>query len=303
MNLITRSDFDGLTCAVLLKEVEIIEKISFAHPKDVQEKTLTVTKNDILTNLPYHPDCGLWFDHHSSEGEREDIPDQFEGRFEVAPSAARVIYNHYKSHRFKRFDYLMAEVDKIDSAQLSMSDVVEPKDWVLLSYITDPRTGMGRYHDYGVSNKDLMSRMIDLIATHTVDEILNMHDIKQRVKRYFEQEEKFKRLLKKSSRRDGNVIVTDTRGIKDIPTGNRFLIYTLFPECNISIRIMDGKDGKNIAAAIGHSIFNRTSRTNVGALCTKYGGGGHKGAGTVQLDIKNAAGKLKEIINHMKKAG
>jgi nanoRNase/pAp phosphatase (c-di-AMP/oligoRNAs hydrolase) len=162
---------------------------------------------------------------------------------------------------------------------------------------------MGRYHDYGVSNKDLMFRMIELMGTHTVDEILNMHDIKQRVKRYFEQEEKFKRLLKKTSRRDGNVIVTDTRGVKEMPTGNRFFIYTLFPECNISIRIMDGKDGKNIAAAIGHSIFNRTSKTNIGALCTKYGGGGHKGAGTVQLDTKNAESKLKEIIHRMKKDG
>ena len=302
MNLITRSDFDGLTCAVLLREVEIIEKISFAHPKDVQEKTLSVTKNDILTNLPYHPDCGLWFDHHSSEGEREVVPKKFEGRFEVAPSAARVVSNHYRSHRFRKYDYLLSEVDKIDSAQLSMSDVTEPKDWVLLSYIMDPRTGMGRYHDYGISNKDLMSRMIDLMGMHTVDEILNMHDIKQRVKRYFEQEEEFKKVLKKTSKADGNVIVTDTRGIPEIPTGNRFLIYTLFPEGNISIRIMEGKE-KNVVGAIGHSIFNRTSNTNVGRLCAKYNGGGHKGAGTVQLDAKNADAKLKEIIQQMKKDG
>ncbi len=302
MNLITRSDFDGLTCAVLLKEVEIIEKITFAHPRDIQAQTVPVSHDDILTNLPYHPDCGLWFDHHSSEEERGDLPKKFEGRFEAAPSAARVIYNHYKSHRFTKFDYLMSEVDKIDSAQLSMQDVTNPKDWVLLSYVLDPRTGMGFYHDYGISNKNLMTKAIDLLGSFTAGEILNMHDIKQRVKRYFEQEKEFKAFLEKKSKCDGNLVITDQRGSKEPPTGNRFLIYTLFPETNISIRIMDAKKGV-VSAAIGHSIFNRTSNTDIGKLCAKYGSGGHRGAGTVQLDGKDADKKLKEIIEKIKKDG
>jgi len=302
MNLITRSDFDGLTCAVLLKEVEIIEKITFAHPRDVQGRTIGVTRDDILTNLPYHPECGLWFDHHSSEEARDDAPKKFEGRFEVAPSAARVIYNHYKSHRFTKYDYLMSEVDKIDSAQLSIQDVTEPKDWVLLSYVLDPRTGMGFYHDYGISNKNLMYKAIELIAGYTAGEILNMHDIKQRVKRYFEQEQEFKTFLQKKSKRDGNVVITDQRGTKEPPTGNRFLIYTLFPETNISVRIMDAKEG-SVSAAIGHSILNRTSKTDIGKLCSKYGGGGHRGAGTAQLEAKDADAKLKEIIEKIKKDG
>ncbi len=302
MNLITRSDFDGLTCAVLLKEVEIIENITFAHPKDVQDGAITVTKNDILTNMPYHPNCGMWFDHHSSEDERQDIPPVFEGRFEIAPSCARVIYNHYKSYRFSKYDYLLNQVDKIDAAQLTVSDVTDPKGYVLLSYVMDPRTGMGKYHDYGISNKNLMHKMIELLADFTVEEILQMYDIKQRVKRYFDQEKEFKDLLLKTSRVDKNVVITDLRGIKDVPTGNRFLIYTLFPETNISARIMDGKNN-NIVAALGHSIFNRSSKTDIGTLCAQYGGGGHKGAGTAQFEAKDSEVRIKELIEKMKKDG
>ncbi len=302
MNLITRSDFDGLTCAVFLREVEIIETITFAHPKDVQDGVIPVTKNDILTNMPYHPNCGMWFDHHSSEDDRNDIPPVFEGRFEIAPSCARVVYNHYKSHRFSKYDYLLNQVDKIDAAQLTVSDVTDPKGYVLLSYIMDPRTGMGRYHDYGISNKNLMHKMIDLLASHTVEEILAMYDIKQRVKRYFEQEKEFKDMLVKTSRVDKNVVITDNRGMKEAPTGNRFLIYTLFPETNISVRILDGKQGK-ISAAIGHSIFNRASKTDVGVLCAKFGGGGHRGAGTAQFDAKDADAKIREMVEQMKKDG
>lgn len=302
MNLITRSDFDGLTCAVLLKEVEIIETITFAHPKDVQDGAIQVTKNDILTNMPYHPSCGMWFDHHSSEDDRSDIPPVFEGRFEIAPSCARVVYNHYKSHRFTKYEYLLTQVDKIDSAQLTVSDVTDPKGYVLLSYIMDPRTGLGRYHDYGISNKNLMYKMIDLLAGHSVDEILAMHDIRQRVKRYFEQEKEFKEMLLKTSRVDKNVVITDNRNMPDAPTGNRFLIYTLYPETNISVRILDGKQG-NVAVAIGHSIFNRTSKTDVGALCAKYGGGGHRGAGTAQFAVAEADAKIKEMVEQMKMDG
>jgi hypothetical protein len=303
MNLITRSDFDGLTCAALLREVEIIERITFAHPRDVQDRTLEVNQSDILTNLPYHPECGMWFDHHSSEEERSDVPASFEGRFEVAPSAARVVHNHYRSHRFQRFDYLLAQVDKIDSAQLSVEDVVEPTGWVLLSYIMDPRTGLGRYHDYGISNRDLMHRMIDLISTHTADEILAMHDIRQRVRRYFEQEDEFKAMLLKHSRREGNVVITDTRSIAEVPTGNRFLIYTLFPEANISVRVMDGRDYMNTVITIGHSIFNRSARTNVGDLCAQYGGGGHRKVGTIQVEADFAEDTIAAALEQIRKDG
>lgn len=303
MNLITRSDFDGLTCAVLLREVEIIEEITFAHPKDVQDGSVKVTRSDILTNMPYHPDCGMWFDHHVSEGEREDIPDVYEGRFEIAPSAARVIFNHYKSHRFNKYAYLLAEVDKIDSASLSINDVVEPSGWVLLSYIMDPRTGLGRYHDYGISNKQLMYRMIDLIPEYTADEILSMHDVKDRARRYFEQEVAYRKMLESISKCDGNVIVTDTRGMTDVPTGNRFLVYTLFPDANVSMRIMAGKGGKNTVVALGHSIFNRSCRTNVGELCARYGGGGHRGAGTAQLNVKTATTAIEQILATLKNNG
>jgi hypothetical protein len=303
MDLVTRSDFDGLTCAVLLKEVEIIDNITFVHPNDIQDKTYVVTRNDILTNLPYHPNCGLWFDHHVSEAEREGAPTHYEGRCEVAPSAARVVCNHYKSHRFLKYEYLVAEVDRADAALLTEKDVLEPSGWILLSYILDPRTGLGKDQDFGISNRDMMYKMIDLIGKFSADEILAMHDVKQRVKVYFEEQEAFKSMLECNSRQDGNIVLTDTRGLAKMPTGNRFLIYTLFPETNISVRVMDGKMGLNTAVAIGHSIFNRTSKTNIGKLCAKYGGGGHKGAGTAQFMLEEADGKIQEIIKQIKADG
>jgi len=303
MNLITRSDFDGLTCAVLLKEVEIVDEITFAHPNDIQDGTFPVTRNDILTNLPYHPNCGMWFDHHASEADRQSIPDRYEGRCEVAPSAARVVCNHYNSHRFHKYDYLVAEVDRIDSAQLTEKDVTDPSGWILLSYILDPRTGLGKDQDFGISNKDLMYRMIDMIGKFSADEILAMHDVKERVKVYFTQQDDFKRMLLDNSRQEENVVITDTRGLSHMPTGNRFLVYTLFPEVNISVRIMDGKMGLNTAVAIGHSIFNRTSRTNVGELCARYGGGGHRGAGTAQFMLEVADEKIAEMVERIKADG
>lgn len=303
MNLITRSDFDGLTCAVLLREVEIIEKITFAHPRDIQDRTTEVTPSDILTNLPYHPNCGMWFDHHSSEVNTTEVSEDFEGRYEVAPSAARVIANHYQSHRFHKYEFLLDQVDKIDSADLTVEDVIDPTGYVLLSYILDPRTGLGRYHDYGISNKDLMHRMIELIPNYTAKEILGMLDMRQRIKRYFEQEHEFESMLRAKSRVDANVVITDTRGMKKVPTGNRFLIYTLFPQTNVSVRVIDGREGKNVAITLGHNIFNRSCNTDVGELCSRHGGGGHRGAGTAQVEADFAEDTLDAIIEALKNAG
>ena len=300
MKLITRADLDGLTCAVLLREVEIIEEIRFEEPHEIKEGHSDITKNHILANLPYHPNCGMWFDHHSSEGERTDIVEDFEGSFQLAPSAARVIYNHYKSHRFYKYEYLLSEVDRIDSAQLTQMDIAFPEGWVLLSYLLDPRTGLGSYQGYGISNADLLLRMVDLMANYSADEILQMHDIKQRVKRYEEQEEIFKTMLQQKSRLEGNVVITDTRGLARVPSGNRFLIYTLFPEANISVRIMDGKDGLGTEVAIGHSILNRTSFVNVGDFCERYGGGGHEGAGGIEFSHDLEEEKIQEIIEALK---
>lgn len=305
MRLLTRSDFDGLVCAVLLKQVEPIDSIEFCHPKDMQDGKIKVTSQDIVANLPYHPDAAMWFDHHSSEVARNE--DQyFRGRYDVAPSAARVVFDYYaaqgKGEKLERFKPLLVEVDKSDAAQLSPEDVTNPKGWMLLSYIMDPRTGLGKQHDYEISNKELMYKLVDWIATHSVEEILEMPDVKARVKRYQENEQAFKEALLKHSRQEANVVITDFRGVQ-APVGNRFLIYTLFPEANISVLIMDGKRGEFVAVAVGHNIFNRTSKTDVGALMASFGGGGHRGAGTCQLPLDQADEKIAQIIERIKKDG
>jgi len=303
MNLITRSDFDGLVCATLLREVEILDEVRFAHPRDIQDGAVEVGRADILTNLPYDPRCGMWFDHHSSEVLREDIPASFEGRVEVAPSCARVIANHYGSARFERLEALLFFVDKVDSANLTQEEVLNPTGWILIGFLCDPRTGLGKFHDYVISNRDLMTRLISLFGTHSANEILRMRDVRERADRYFELQAEHLAMLRERARQEGNAIVLDTRGMKEIPPGNRFLLYTMFPTANISLHIMDGKLGHNVAVAIGHSIFNRTSETNVGVLCADYGSGGHRGAGTVQFETDGAEAKIRDIVARVKADG
>lgn len=305
MRLITRSDFDGLACAVLLREVEEIESVDFVHPKDVQDGKVSVGRNDILSNLPYVFGVGLWFDHHSSEITRMDETAAYRGRFEIAPSAARVIYNHYGPARLRKYEKLLESVDRSDSAQLSMGDVTDPKGWILLSYVMDPRTGLAYHHDYRISNRELMTKMIDLIAAHPddPDAVLADADVKERIDRYFAQQEEFEKITRAHSRVDGNVIVTDLRGTGNPPSGNRFLVYTMYPEANIQVRIFDGRKGEFVVCAVGHSIFNRTSNTDVGKLMDRYGGGGHRGAGTCQLPLAEAETKLAEIVEQIKKDG
>jgi nanoRNase/pAp phosphatase (c-di-AMP/oligoRNAs hydrolase) len=305
MRLITRSDFDGLACAVLLRDVEQIDSVEFVHPKDVQDGKVQVGKNDILTNLPYVFGTGLWFDHHSSEIVRNEDTVTYKGRFEVAPSAARVVYRHYGPERLRRYEKLLESVDRSDSAQLTMDEVTNPGGWILLSYVMDPRTGLAYHRDYRISNRELMTKMIDLIAEHPddPDTVLADPDVKERVDRYFTQQEEFARVMREHSRVDRNVIFTDLRGTGEPPSGNRFLIYTFFPEANIQVRVFDGRKNEFVVCAVGHSIFNRTSKTDVGTLMSRYGGGGHRGAGTCQLPLAEAEAKLAEIVETIKKDG
>ena len=305
MRLITRSDFDGLACAVLLREVEKIDSVDFVHPKDVQDGKVQVGRDDILTNLPYVQGVGLWFDHHSSEIIRNEDTVSYRGRFEVAPSAARVVYRHYGAEKLGKYEKLLESVDKSDAAQLSVEDVTKPSGWMLLSYVMDPRTGLAYHHAYRISNRELMAKMIDLIAEHPddPDAVLADPDVKERLDRYFAQQENFARIMREHSRVEGNVIITDLRGLGDPPAGNRFLIYTMFPDANIQVRLFDGRKGEFIVCAVGHSIFNRTSKTDVGMLLARYGGGGHRGAGTCQLPLADADAKIREILEEIKRAG
>ena len=296
--LVTRSDFDGLVCAVLLKELDLIDEIKFVHPKDMQDGKIAITNNDISTNLPYVEGVHLAFDHHFSETLRHEkikinhIIDPY------AASAARVLYRYYGGKtKFPQIsDAMMEAVDKADSAQFAKEEVLHPKDWVLLNFIMDARTGLGRFKDFKVSNYQLMMELIDYCKNHTIHEILQLPDVKERVELYFAQQQNFQEQLLRCSKVYDKLVVLDLRNEAVIYAGNRFAIYALFPDCNISIHVLWGLKQQNTVFAVGKSIFNKTSKTNIGQLMLKYGGGGHPNAGTCQIENDKASKVLKELI-------
>ena len=304
MRLITRSDFDGLVCAMLFKKLDMVDEMKFVHPKDMQDGIVEVNGNDILANVPYVPGCGLWFDHHSSELARTGGEFEFKGEVRVAPSAARVVYDYYGGkEKFGDIDDIMAGVDKADAAQFSAQDVLEPKGWDLLSFIMDARTGLGRFRDFRISNYQLMEELVDHCMVMSAEQILALPDVKERVDRYFELDAEYREMLRRHTRTDGNVIITDLRGVETIYPGNRFMVYALYPEQNVSIWTIDGKNRQNCVFACGHSIINRTSGTNIGALMLEHGGGGHQAAGTCQVPYSDADDTLAKLIDAMKKDG
>ncbi|TBL81248.1 exopolyphosphatase [Paenibacillus thalictri] len=304
MRLVTRSDLDGLVCAILFRKLGMIDQMKFVHPKDVQDGLIEVSENDILANVPFVPGCGLWFDHHSSELERTGEQAEFKGEVRVAPSAARVVYDYYGGKEtFGDIDDMMAGVDKADSAQFSADDILQPQGWDLLSFICDARTGLGRFHDYRISNYQLMEALVDHCATMGIDEVLQHPDVQERVKRYFELDKDYKQMLQQYTRVDGNVIVTDLRGVETIFPGNRFMVYALYPEQNISIWMIDGRGKQNCVFACGYSIINRSAKTDIGALMLANGGGGHKAAGTCQVPYDQADTVLAQFVETMKQNG
>ncbi len=283
--LITRSDFDGVASAVLLKQLDLIDEILFVHPKDMQDGKIEVTERDITTNLPYVPTAHLVFDHHASETLRiYDTPPNhiIEAN---APSATRVVYNYFGGKmKFPNISQeMLAAVDKSDSAQFTLDDILYPKGWVLLSFLMDSRTGLGRFKDFTISNYELMLKLVDACATMSIDEILEMPDVKERVELYFAQEELFKNQLQRCGKVQEHLVTVDLRQEEVIYAGNRFMVYALFPNCNISMHIMWGLNKQNTVFAVGKSILNRTNYTNVGELMLRFGGGGHVAAGTCQV--------------------
>ena len=296
MRLVTRSDFDGLACAVLLNKVGIIDSYKFVHPKDLQDGLVEINENDCLANVPFVKGCGLWFDHHLSENERNAYEGQYNGKSEIKPSCARVVYDYYGGEKtFKGLEYFVESVDKVDSANLTIDDILHPKDYVLLGFIMDPRTGLGRFRDFTISNYQLMEKMIDWCATKTIDEILSLPDVVERLDLYYEQTEKFIDMVKKHTTVIGKTIFTDLRGLSTIYAGNRFLIYSLYPECNLSVWIVSGRGGEGCSCAVGYSILNKTCRINVGSLMLKYGRGGHKAVGTCQFPNATMDIKIKQL--------
>ena len=298
--LVTRSDFDGLACAMMLRELGEIEEIKFVHPKDVQDGKVELFSTDITTNLPYDPRVGLAFDHHESEMDRLKAQETG-GKLIIDPnarSAARVVYDYYGGKAtFPRVsDELMAAVDKGDSADFTEDEILNPKGWVLLHYLMDPRTGLGRFRQFRISNYDLMMELISYCMDHSIDEILQLPDVKERVDLYFEQAEMFTEQLKRIAVLHDKVIVLDLRNEEVIHAGNRFMIYALYPQAQISVHVAWGFRKQNTAVMIGKSIVNKASEADIGELCLKYGGGGHRNAGTCQLENDVVDSQLPDII-------
>ncbi len=302
--LITRSDFDGLVCAVLLKHLNMIDDIKFVHPKDMQDGKIEVTGNDISTNLPYVNGVHLAFDHHLSETIRNEKVDNHIIDAD-APSAARVVWQRYGGHSAfpVEWDEMMEAVDRGDSAQFDREQVLNPQGWDLLNFLMDARTGLGRFREFRISNYNLMMDLIDYCKNHTIDQIMALPDVVERIELYNEQDTLFKQQLKRCGTVHGNLVLLDLREEEIIHAGNRFVIYALFPDCNISIHVIWGFQKQNTVFAMGKSIFDRSSKTNVGELMLKYDGGGHQAAGTCQVSHDKSEETKKALIQQINQDG
>src|SRR5262245_2188612 len=297
MRVITRGDLDGLACALVLTSCEKVEGIELVHPQEITERRFEVRPTDIVANLPYHPQCGMWFDNHLLTDKNATPPRGFVGRYAQAPSAARVVYDHYLPDHpeLRRFEELLADTDRFDSAQLRLDDIITPKGYILLAYTLDPRTGLGAFQDY-------FHRLLKAFQRKGLDDVMKLPEVQERVIRMREQDRAFRDVTLAHSRMEGAVVVTDFRPLSNIPVGNRFLVYTLFPEATLSMRVHWNHKRDGVIVSVGRSILNRSSRTNVGVLLSLFGGGGHAGAGSCQLAPEAADARIQEILAGLQRA-
>jgi len=296
--LVTRSDFDGLVCALLLKHLDIVDEVRFVHPKDMQDGKVKLTERDLTTNLPYVPGVYMAFDHHQSEIIRNPGGHPNHVIHPEAASAARVVYNHYAGKKTfpHGWEDMLAAVDKCDCARFTRDEILHPGKWDLLNFIMDARTGLGRFRDFRVSNYRLMLDLIDHCKSYPIDQIMQLPDVRERVDLYFEHEQKFTEQLKRCTAMRDNVAVLDLRKEEVIYAGNRFMIYALYPGTNISIHVLPGLKNRNTVFAMGKSIINRTATTNISELMLHFGGGGHENAGTCQVENERAGRVLQTLI-------
>jgi hypothetical protein len=299
MRLVTRGDLDGLTSAVIITSTEPIDEILLIHPQDITDRKVRITKDDILVNVPYDHNCAKWFDHHLQTESNEKPPTNFDGKFDLAPSAARLVYDYYveRDPSVEEYEALVDETDRLDSADLTHDDVMNPQGYILLGFTIDNRSGLG--FDF----KTYFNVLLGYLKTMSIEKVLQQPEVVDRVRRLREEQDAFQKLLLETSHMDGNVVVTDLRGVDTVPAGNRFLIYSLFPDANVSLRIHWGPKRENVIAAVGHSIFKRTCETSVGELMSHFGGGGHRGAGTCKIPVAEADAALKEIVATLKRNG
>ncbi len=295
MRLVTRADLDGLACAVVLTRCETIDSIELVQPQDIADRRVSVGPDDVLTNLPYHPACGLWFDNHLLTDARSTPPAGFRGRYAQAPSAARVVYDHYlPAHpELACYETLLAETDRLDSAQLTLQDVVSPEGYVLLGLTLDARSGLGSLREYFL-------RLLPAVRERPLAEVLALPEVRERASALREQDQAFRETALAHSRLDGDVVVTDFRSLQALPVGNRFLVFTLFPQASVAVRVQRQDDGQ-VSISAGRSIFNRTCRANLGVLLSLYGGGGHAGAAACVVPAALADARVAEIVASLKR--
>lgn len=294
MRLVTRADLDGLACALILTDHETFDEIVLIHPQDITDRKVEIRPTDTLANLPYHPNCGRWFDHHLLTESNAKPPEKFVGLYREAPSAAQLVWEYFGSE--SRYAEMVAETDRFDSAQLTEKDVLQPQGWVLLGFTVDPRTGHGDHEAY-------FRRCLEWVRTKKIEQVLIEPEVRERVITMFEQNEDFCWDLMRRSRLHGNVVVSDFRGVANPVPGNRFLVYTLFPEANVSVRVQFTRDKNAVMVNVGHSIFRRTCRHSIGKLMSTYGGGGHFGAGSAPLPVLDADHKILRIVESLQDGG
>ena len=294
--LITRRDFDGLASAVLLKHLDLIRDIQFAGPRDVQDGRVEITAGDITTNLPYVDSVHLAFDHHLSESRRHEAAGANLVNDPDAPSAAQVVFGHYGgADAFPpAFEDMMEAVNKSDSGQFVEQDVLRPEGWVLLSFLIDTRTGLEGASDFSVTGDELLRNLVDYCMKHGIEEMFALPDVRERVIRYFECEKPFKEQLSRCATEHGKLVLVDLRAEETVMPGIRFIVYALHPNANISTHVLPGESGTLVA--VGKSIFDRSSQLDVAELMARYGGGGHRAAGTCQVDDTRVDAVLREII-------
>jgi hypothetical protein len=294
MRLVTRGNLDGLACSVLLDQAEPVDQIELIQPQDITDDRFAVEPTDILANVPYHRSCAKWFDHHSHTRTYERPPSKFVGRYGLAPSTARLVYEYYlwDNPGFNAYEDLVRETDRYDGAGLTMEDVLHPRDYILLGFTLDPRTGLGPFRDY-------FFKLFDILRDGTIEDVMALPEVQERKDRMDQGREPYLAATQKYSRMVGPVLVTDLRDAAPLPAGNRFLVYTHYPESNVWLRIARGPNREFLVATVGHNIFNRTCPVHVGGLLAKYGGGGHRGAGATPIGIEHADEIIEELIQRL----
>ncbi|MCG6925501.1 MAG: exopolyphosphatase [Acidobacteria bacterium] len=296
MRLVTRPDLDGLTCAVLLSHCEAVDSYELVHPQQVRDREVVIGENDILVNVPYQPACGMWFDNHLLTDSQSTPPQDYRGRYGQAPSAARLVYEHYApTHpELNAYEELIRETDRLDSAQLELEDVLSPDGYTLLGFTLDSKSGLGDPREYFLE-------LVPAIATKPIEEVMELPSVRERAARLREQDSQFREAALAHSQLDGPLIITDFRSLDPLPVGNRFLIYTVFPDATLSLRIQRGRAPDTVSVSGGRSIFNRTSRANIGIVMSLYGGGGQPGAGACVLPAATADAQIAEIVAALKR--